>query len=113
MLLLSREVPAAIPEGDQPLLELVARRFDGSVLDLTDATVTWVSKPSPDMADASGVTISATVVDAPAGRFDVQLTAPVTATPGTIFYKCKLEREGQTGPRPFTFQHGPLVVVNT
>ncbi len=102
-----------VVEGDQPELPFTARHPDGSPVDLTDvAAVQWVSKASPEAPDAGGVTIPATVVNAPAGEVTVQLTAPVTATPGTFFCKLVVLRPGQTGVRPFTCQFGPLLVVD-
>lgn len=107
-------VPITIPEDDQPFLSFIAsvRKADGTleVMDLTGATISWVSKDTDEATDASGQTIAGIIVPPPEnGTFTIQLTAVVTATPGIFFYKVVITKAS----KPLTIQYGPLIIDST
>ena len=103
-----------IPEDDQPLLTFSARvrNTDGtlSVIDLTGASMSWISKANEKVDDNTGQTITGVVLGAPTdGNFTVQLTSAVTASAGVYFYKVVVTKNS----RPLTVQFGPLYVAST
>jgi len=111
-------VDTKIPEGDRPLLRFYAREWrlvNGKwvklAIDLTGATMTYIAKATPDTADGSAIATINGVGIAPLtdGLFTVQITAPVTASPGQFWYKSMVV----LGGNPLTVQHGILFVENT
>lgn len=108
------EAPITIPEKDEPALEISLRTLvDGGqfrVDDLTGATVTWVSKASKKVTDASGTSIIGVIQNPATDPLAViQLTSPVTATAGEYFYKVIVTLNGH----PLTYRYGPLIVTST
>jgi hypothetical protein len=96
------EVPIRIPEADEPLLTFVVP--DGGV---TGSSTKWVSKADESATDASGVTITGSVVNDT--TFTIQLEDTVTGPAvGHKFYKVVVTKSAH----PVTVQHGPLVIQN-
>lgn len=106
-------IPLKVQEGNEPLLTITAqkRNPDGSVspFDLTGAAVTMYVKVNADTADGSALaTYTATITDAPNGKFTVQVTTAATVTPGLFFYKIN----SVIAAHPQTLQHGDFLVEN-
>jgi hypothetical protein len=106
-------IDIGIPELDEPLLTFsaVIRDQNGvdTPIDLTGASIAWVSKATSDATDASGTTIAGGIVNpATNGVFTVQITNTVTATTGRFFYKVVVTKSA----RPLTVQFGDLLVIN-
>lgn len=108
------EAPLTIPEKDEPVLRVSLRTLvAGGVFqidDLTGATVNWVSKANKKVTDASGVTIPGSIVNPATDPVAViQITAPVTATAGDLYYKVVVTLNGH----PLTYRHGQLTIAST
>lgn len=108
------ESQLTIPEKDEPALEFELRTLiEGGkfrIDDLTGATITWISKASKKVTDASGVSIVGSIQNPATDPVGViQLTSPVTATAGEYFYKVIVTLNGH----PLTYRYGPLIVTST
>lgn len=108
------KVLVVLPEDDEPLLTFTAVSRNGAgvdtPIDLTGATMKWVSKLNDDVDDTSGQTINGVgVAPLTNGIFTVQITNAVTINPGKYFYKVVVTKGG----RPITVQYGPLLIDST
>lgn len=106
-------IPLKVQEGNEPLLTITAqkRNPDGSTspFDLTGSAVTMYVKATKNTADGSAMaTITATITDAPNGKFTVQVTTAATANPGVYWYKIN----SVIAAHPQTLQHGDFIVEN-
>jgi hypothetical protein len=102
-----------VQEGNEPLLTITAKKPqpDGTLspFDLTGAAVTMYVKATNDTADGSAMaTYTATITDAPNGKFTIQLTTAATVNPGKYWYKIN----SVIATHPQTLQHGDFIVEN-
>lgn len=107
-------VPLTIPEKDEPLLKFSLRTLTTSgqqqVDDLTGATVQWISKANEKATDASGTTISGSIVNPVTDPVaQIQISSAVTALAGMFFYKVVVT----LNTRPLTYRYGPLIIAST
>lgn len=108
------EAPLTIPEKDEPALEFELKTLiEGGKFrtdDLTGATIQWISKANKKVADNTGVSIVG-VLQNPATDpvAVVQITSPVTATPGEYVYRLVVTLNGH----PLTYRYGPLTIAST
>jgi hypothetical protein len=106
--------PLTIPEKDEPLLKFSLRTLltngQQQIDDLTGATVQWISKLNKLTSDASGTTISGSILNPSTDPVaQIQITAAVTQTAGLFYYKVVVT----LNTHPLTYRHGPLTIAST